>query len=102
MKKGLGVYKDETTATSWYEKAALKGYDKAQTEIGYRYLKGIGITKDYNKALEWFRKASLQNCCSAKNSIGFMFLKGSSQARLFHCDLVVPTIGNAELQLCTI
>ena len=51
---------DFAKGVEWYRKAAEKGNDSAQYELGLCYNYGKGVPQDYAKAAEWYRKAAAQ------------------------------------------
>ena len=75
--RGEGVVsKDYAEAASWYRKAAEKGLDRAQFELGVYYFEGMGVPKDYTEAIKWYRKAAKQNYGKALFNLGHMYLQG--------------------------
>jgi len=55
---GLGVDKNDSTATTWYHEAAEKGYATAQNNFGMMYEYGNGVDKKNSTAAEWYHKAA--------------------------------------------
>ena len=45
-------------ARKWFEKAADKGFKRAQINLGYLYENGLGGKEDIAKAVAWYSKAS--------------------------------------------
>ena len=58
----VGLYyknrNDKEKAFKWFEKAAKKGYAKAQLELGYYYKGDGGVFAEWDKAFFWFRMAA--------------------------------------------
>ena len=50
--KGHGVLQNLELASSWYERAAQKGYAKAQNNLGSLHYSGKGVRQSYWKAEE--------------------------------------------------
>ena len=44
-----------------YQKAALKGYDQAQCNLGNCYSNGVGVVQSNSKAREWYNRAAAQD-----------------------------------------
>jgi uncharacterized protein len=56
---GQGVPRDNTKANGWYRKAADRGFDYAQFNLGVAYEDGgLGVPQDYALAYMWFSLAS--------------------------------------------
>ena len=73
LEKGKGEDKDIKQAMSWYEKAAIQGYTRAQFRLGNLYRK----KGEYTSAVEWFRKAADNGSAGAQNNIGYMYKNGT-------------------------
>jgi TPR repeat protein len=56
-------------AVKWYHKAAEKGIDEAQYDLGVAYARGIGVAQNTPEALKWFRRAAAQDYGPAKTQI---------------------------------
>ena len=56
--KGFNKNPQYDQAAQWFEKAASKGYSRAEFNLGYLYEQGLGVGKDQVKALNLYRKAS--------------------------------------------
>ncbi len=58
----VGLYyknrNDKEKAFKWFEKAAKKGYAKAQLELGYYYMGDENVFAEWDNAFLWFRKAA--------------------------------------------
>lgn len=48
-------------ARNWFEKAAKKGFKRAQINLGYLYENGLGGPQDMGKATAWYSRASGAN-----------------------------------------
>ena len=57
-------------------KEALEGDAKAQTGLGFMYVKGRGVDKSDVEALKWYRLAAQQNNAFAQLEIGIMYKDG--------------------------
>jgi len=73
--KGKDV-QDYKKSFYWYEKAADKGFDKAQYKLGMAYKNGLGVEVDKKKAFDWFLKASAQKLSVAQYEIGNAYYYG--------------------------
>ena len=73
--KGLDYAKkgDYTNALKYYSKAANKGDDKAQFELGLMYQTGKGVTKNTPEAIKWWQQAANQGNVFAQYSLGVMY-----------------------------
>lgn len=58
------------------EKLAKNGDQKAQNEMGYRYIKGKNIPYNPEKAFEWYQKAAESDLAEAQLYMGTFYLKG--------------------------
>jgi len=70
------VAKDDAKAAEWCAKAAEKGYDRAQYNLGLHYKKGRGIPRDYAKAVLWLTKAVEQGHTDAQYELGCCYGAG--------------------------
>ena len=68
-----GDYED---ALYWYRKAARKGYDVAQYNLGVFYERGKGVAKDLKLALRWYKKAAAQDYPNAQYNLGVFYERG--------------------------
>lgn len=78
MALGGFYYAEHETAKSvyWFKKAAKRGDDEAENNLGYAYGHGIGVRIDYAKARYWFKKAAEQGNAGAQNNLGNLFYFG--------------------------
>jgi TPR repeat protein len=49
---------DYATARQWFEKAAAKGDEEAQTYLGWLYEYGKGVPQDFVQAHKWYNLAA--------------------------------------------
>lgn len=61
---------------AWYRKGADRGYDLAQTNLGWMYANGLGVPADAAKAVELYRLAAVQGLARAQTNLGWMYLQG--------------------------
>lgn len=75
---GLATKRDPEAALQWDEKAAAKGDDYAQDQIGrtYRFGDGPTMPADPAKAVPWFAKAAAQGNADAQNQLGDQYYLG--------------------------
>lgn len=76
--RGLGIKKDITKAIELWEKAALQGDIKAQSNLGSLYFLD---QKRYDKAYEWFKKASDSGDTYAMDKLGTFYNYGLGVAK---------------------
>ncbi|KAK3817141.1 MAG: hypothetical protein JOS17DRAFT_820513 [Linnemannia elongata] len=69
-------YTSNSSAFSWFPKAALQGSPTAQSMVGRMYRSGKGVPQDYSEALSWLNKLSNHNDPDALREIGVMYLQG--------------------------
>ena len=74
--EGNGVPKNDTTAVSWYKKAADKGLAEAQASLGLMYRQGRGVAQNDKKALTWFEKAAKQGEAVAQFNLADHYYRG--------------------------
>ena len=68
---GLGVSVDLPQAARWYRKAAERGNEKAETNLGYLYFRGgKGVARDYKEAVKWFSRAAEKGVAVAQAHMG--------------------------------
>ena len=76
--RGLGIKKDITKAIELWEKSALQGDIKAQSNLGTLYFLD---QKRYDKAYEWFKKASDSGDTYAMDKLGSLYNYGLGVAK---------------------
>jgi TPR repeat protein len=79
--RGTEVNRNYRKAEKWFRKAALKGYDKAQYNLGVLCEKGMGIPQDIKEAKKWKLKAAEQGEARAQNYYGVKYAKGEGVER---------------------
>jgi TPR repeat protein len=72
---GMGARKDLGEGVQWLRKAAERGHDVAQRNMGFLYMQGLGVPKDRAEALRWLRKAADQGDEEAKAGIKMLGAK---------------------------
>lgn len=73
---GFGTVKDQTSAVSWFRKAADKGFPNAQRNLGLAYLSGEGVTENQETAVKWLSLAAKQEDPSAEYFLGLCIQNG--------------------------
>ncbi len=68
--------KNPTQAIHWLSRAANRGHEKAQFQLGMTYLKGTDVARDSKKALHWFTKAAQKNVAGAHFNLAVMNERG--------------------------
>ena len=77
-KLGLaGFTQSYEDAGKWYMKAAVQGFDKAQSNLAFLYLYGEGGEQDSKKAVEWFSKAAEQGNAIAQFQLAWCYSDGN-------------------------
>lgn len=105
--KGLDYAKkgDYTNALKYYFKAANKGDDKAQFELGLMYQTGKGVTKNTPEAIKWWQQAANQGNVFAQYSLGVMYDLGDGvnennvEAKKWYLKAAEQGNDNAQLNL---
>ena len=59
-----------------FEKAARRGLNAAQVNLGFAYLDGNGVEKNVGKAAHWFYKAASHGLPIAQYVMGGMYAEG--------------------------
>ena len=55
---GRGVPPDPAQAASWYERAAAKGFGRAEYNLGLLYEEGAGVPRSRARAIQLFNRAA--------------------------------------------
>ena len=63
-------------AAKWFEKSAVLGHARAQTNIAYMYETGQGVALDAKLALYWYSQAAAQGEAVAQYNLGAMIESG--------------------------
>lgn len=71
-----GKSQDYTLAKSWYEKAAAQMNRKAQSQLGWIYMKGLGVKQDSQQAIFWYTKSANQGNPNAQYALGYIYKNG--------------------------
>ena len=77
---GLNRHPDHSEALRLYERSALLGHGKAQTNLGMMYYNGHGTEQNYAKAAEWFEKAALNHDAMAQYNLACLYFNGTGIA----------------------
>lgn len=85
LSKGEGCYPDKAESCKYLEKSAQHGFELAQYEIAWEYLKGQGVPQDFLKAYTWFNIASCGH--------GQLGVEAAKQR-----DLLLPYLSQAQLE----
>lgn len=67
------------------------GDAKAQSQLGWMYLKGLGVLKNESQAAVWYKKAAEQGNAIAQHNFGWMYANGHgwcTQRRCASCPMV--------------
>jgi TPR repeat protein len=74
--EGTGVKQDFAMAFQYLNRAANKGDNRAQFNVGVMYFKGQGVPQSYSEALRYYCLASEQNHPEATHNVALMFEEG--------------------------
>jgi TPR repeat protein len=79
FQKGQTAYRSGDYATALRELTPLaeQGDARAQTGLGWMYLKGQGVPKNHKTAVKWYRLAAEQGNAIAQSNLGFMYANGT-------------------------
>jgi TPR repeat protein len=75
--EGKGVAQSDSTAFTWFERAANGGNADAQYNVGASYAAGAGVAKSYAEAGKWFRRAADQGMVFAQVNLGLLYAAGN-------------------------
>jgi len=78
---GYKVQKDLNVAFSWFEKAAVGGYARAQANLGFLFYTGMGVTKDFAAAWKCFKRSANQDCAKGQYLLGKMMIQGKGGSK---------------------
>lgn len=73
---GDGVEINDTTALTWYEKAADQNHAMAQANVGAMYYMGQGTKKNVPSAMKWLTAAAENNDVNGLFNLAFIYSKG--------------------------
>ena len=74
--KGQGTDRNAKEAFKWFEKAASKGYERAEYKMGYLYFRGEG-DKNATKAYGWLKRAADKGYSPAQFYLGKIYATGN-------------------------
>ena len=75
-KSSAAVSSDPTQAIQWFGRAANRGHEKAQFQLGMQYLRGQNVARDTNAAYHWFTQAAKKNVPGAHFNLALMHERG--------------------------
>ncbi len=67
---------DYATAIRELRPLAEQGNAKAQSNLGFMYIKGLGVAQDDAEAVKWYRRAAERGVAQAQYTLGFMYSEG--------------------------
>lgn len=70
------VSSDPVQAIHWFNRAATRGHEKAQFQLGMHYLKGQNVARDARAAMHWFGQAAKKNVAGAHFNLALMHERG--------------------------
>ena len=74
--EGKGVERDDTTAFTWFQRAANQGDARAQYNLGASYVEGAGVQKSETEAAKWFLRAANQGMAFAQLNLALLYAAG--------------------------
>lgn len=77
----LGIPVNYNQAVQWLLKAAQKGNDLAENNLGLMYEFGLGVGQNYKIALDWYSKAAARMNVVALSNIGNCYYLGRGTAQ---------------------
>jgi len=78
---GIAAPRDTPQAARWFLRAAERGHDVAQFNLGLLYLNGNGVPRDAAAAAAWFRRAGDQGYALAQYNLGLLYWVGQGVPR---------------------
>ena len=104
---GSGVPQDFAKAISWFEKAAMKGYQPAKHAIGNAYRRGECVMKDPLAAVQWYKQAAEKGYAPSQVLLGAMYMgnkripRDISEALAWHRKAAEQGYSYGQLNLAT-
>ena len=96
------VASDPAQAIHWLGRAANRGHEKAQFQLGMQYLKGMSVAKNSKVAFDWFTKAAKKNVAGAHFNLALMNERGdgvpANMATAIRWYTTAADLGNANAQ----
>lgn len=71
-----GIWKSDSTAAEWFEKAAVQGHADAAYMLGISYSTGRGVTQNYKQAAKWFERAAGRGQARAQYQLAAAYMNG--------------------------
>jgi Sel1 repeat len=67
---------DQTEALEWTRRAAEHGHERAQADLGLRYMLGQEVPQSYFEAFKWYSRAAQQGLVGVFATLGAMYERG--------------------------
>lgn len=74
--QSVNVSSNPPQAIHWFNRAATRGHEKAQFQLGMQYLKGQNVARDTKAAHHWFNQAAKKNVAGAHFNLALMHERG--------------------------
>jgi hypothetical protein len=74
--QGIGVARDWTKATQWFQRGADKGDPVSAHSLGVCYATGRGVTPDKTKAVDLFQRSANAGYAKAMHDLGVCYKQG--------------------------
>uniref|UniRef100_A0A8C6XQT9 SEL1L2 adaptor subunit of SYVN1 ubiquitin ligase n=1 Tax=Naja naja TaxID=35670 RepID=A0A8C6XQT9_NAJNA len=88
--QGLLIFQNYTEAFRYFQKAAEKGYDNAQFQLGVMYYGGLGVRRDFKLAFKYFYLAFENGHLLAVYYLAQMYAEGTGVFK--SCQIAVEVI----------
>lgn len=103
MNSSLGkISSNPSQALHWLGRAANRGHEKAQFQLGMQYLKGLNVARDSKVAYQWFSKAAKKNVAGAHFNLALMHERGdgvtANTDQAIRWYITAAGLGNANAQ----
>ena len=70
------IVSEPAQSVQWLSRAANRGHEKAQFQLGMHYLLGKSVVRDTNAAYHWFTQAAKKNVAGAHFNLALMHERG--------------------------
>uniref|UniRef100_A0A8C7E271 SEL1L2 adaptor subunit of SYVN1 ubiquitin ligase n=1 Tax=Naja naja TaxID=35670 RepID=A0A8C7E271_NAJNA len=97
---GLLIFQNYTEAFRYFQKAAEKGYDNAQFQLGVMYYGGLGVRRDFKLAFKYFYLAFENGHLLAVYYLAQMYAEGTGVFK--SCQIAVEVSSSNNLLKITI
>ena len=89
---------DQTRALEWTRRAAEHGHERAQADLGLRYMLGQAVPQSYFEAFKWYSRAAQQGLVGIFAALGAMYERGQGVPQDFVEAYKWYSLGAARMQ----